>query len=354
MRLLPLPGGAGFAPVFQGDRPPTLADQLSVLPLEQLVRYLMDVLAALGALHEDQEGGRGLVHGEVCPRHVFIIDGIARLLPVVGRPGSPATKPVASSYGAPELLLDEAPDHRADIFSVGAMLWEAMTGAPPFSDRSPSGLRHQLELRPSELPDPAAAPRDVQLGAIARRALSAPVLRYQNAIEFSNALGRALEQRAGSTPRSVVFDDEPLEAAAPPPPPFQRSVTPFATVITRARPSLDAPLPVRRLRSLTGVAAVLCLALIVVVGSSRVGTSPLASSNAEPHRTESPVAAPPPASAAPASRAPSADRELCPATCESAAAPSVSASEPRPPARSRAAPKRSQPLPQVSANDYGI
>jgi serine/threonine protein kinase len=374
VRMLPLPGGAGFTPVFKADTPPTLAAGLAVVPLEQLVGYLMDVLAALESLHEDREAGRGFVHGEVCPQHVFIIDGIARLVPVVRRHWIAVTNPVTSSYAAPELLLDEAPDHRADLFSVGAMLWEAMTGAPPFSDRSPSGLRHQLELRPSELSEPAGTARDAQLGAIARRALSAPVLRYQNATDFSNALGKALEQRGDSTPRYPALDEE---AAAPPPPPLQRSVTPFATFISQepdgaaetaadstspvaaplpspdVRPSTDARLPARILQRLPWVAAGLTVALIGVLGSSRLSSSQTASSNPESQSSESPVVAPP-ATAAPASHAPSAEPALCAATCASAAAPSPSANEPRLPSRGQSAPKRTPPLPRVRANDYGI
>jgi eukaryotic-like serine/threonine-protein kinase len=368
VRVLPLPGGAGFAPVFPGDRPPTLAAGLTLMPLEQLVHYLIDVLAGLGALHEELEGGRGFVHGGVCPQHVFIVDGIARLVPLVGRPA-------ANSYGAPELLLDEVPDYRADLFSVGAMLWEAMTGAPPFPDRSPNGLRYQLELRPSELPDPAATPRDAPLGAIARRALSAPVLRYQNAIEFSNALGKALEQRASWTPRQLDFD---RRAAAPTPPPLARSVTPFATVIaleparevenatdsTSPVPSplvardvslsadvrLPARVPARRL----WVAAGLAVMLIGFVGSSRPGSSRSASSAPGPRGLDGPVAAQPPATAAPVKRGASEDPVICAATCASSAAPAASGSVTRPSPGSASVPRRVLPRRAVSANDYGI
>src|SRR5262249_22931110 len=149
-------------------------------------------------------------------------DGVARLVPVLSRHVLSGAKPVTNGYGAPELLLGEAPDHRADLFSVGVMLWEALAGATLFPDPSGAAVRRVLDGQPPPLPTPAAAPWAGKLCALAQRAVSAhPVLRFQNAIELSNALGAALEQRtlAAALPVAVDLeqDDEPTAVGVPRP-----------------------------------------------------------------------------------------------------------------------------------------
>lgn len=97
------------------------------LSLPYSLRWLLDVLTGLGVLHRTL----GFVHGEVQPEHVVLgDDGVGRLVPVVRAHWvrGEARAPERLYYLAPEKLLGDKVDVRSDVFSVGVMLWEALTG----------------------------------------------------------------------------------------------------------------------------------------------------------------------------------------------------------------------------------
>ena len=122
----------------------TLADLLGRLgrdrmPLEEHVWILVQVLLALHHAH-DLSGADGLpleiVHRDVSPSNVFLTyDGRVKLLDfgiakAAGAISTTARGTVKAKigYGAPEQFLSQKIDRRADIFSVGVMLWEALAG----------------------------------------------------------------------------------------------------------------------------------------------------------------------------------------------------------------------------------
>ncbi len=102
---------------------------------------VQEVLAALGFAHRAEPGRPGLVHRDVSPENVLLSEsgavkvadfGVALVAsgeppgdeaPVVGKPG----------YMAPEQLIGGPIDARSDLFSVGVMLCELLTGATPFA-----------------------------------------------------------------------------------------------------------------------------------------------------------------------------------------------------------------------------
>ena len=109
--------------------------------LPQHIRLLSDVLAGLHHAHtlRDELGTPlGVVHGDVTPRNVFVTyDGIVKLLDF--GLANVAQTPLETrhdllkgrlTYLSPERARGEATDCRADIFSVGVMLWQATTGRP--------------------------------------------------------------------------------------------------------------------------------------------------------------------------------------------------------------------------------
>lgn len=193
VRMLPLPGGAGLSPILGG------AHKLSdfTLPagtfkrfdLEQVIRLMLDVLSGLAALHEVVSEGYQFVHGEVCPENIYVDEhGTARLVPLMnGHSGG--FKPESRGYAAPERLLGATADVRADTFSVGVMLWEALAGTRLFPDTSPAAVLArrvpQIELGPRTR---WARP----LCAIAERAIAfEPARRFQTALELSHAIASA-------------------------------------------------------------------------------------------------------------------------------------------------------------------
>lgn len=145
------------------------------------------VSTALAAAHQ-----RGIVHGDIKPENVMlghdgrikVLDfGLARFVDgerdesVAGAPASHFGTP---GYMAPEQLLGQAGDGRVDIFALGVMLHELLSGVHPFTapDRA-SILARTLGSEPDRLPDGADASG---LAALIRRCLEKePGRRYPSA-----------------------------------------------------------------------------------------------------------------------------------------------------------------------------
>jgi serine/threonine-protein kinase len=108
------------------------------LPLEMYVRVLCDALAGLHYAHElaDFDGKPlNLVHRDVSPQNIFVtFDGQVKILDfgiakaAVNAPNQTETGVLKGKvrYMAPEQIAGEALDRRADIFAVGAILWEVL------------------------------------------------------------------------------------------------------------------------------------------------------------------------------------------------------------------------------------
>jgi len=131
-----------------------------------VVPLIVDVLNGLHAVHTalDDEGvPLSLVHQAPRARHVLVgIDGTARLCDFTQAkarglvPSRQRADRMKIAYMAPEQALNpDAVDHRADLFLVGVMLWEALTGQRLFAADSDEltfqHLLHRRVLKPSEV-----------------------------------------------------------------------------------------------------------------------------------------------------------------------------------------------------------
>jgi len=112
---------------------------VATLPLEIALRILVDVSTGLGALHKlrSTEGHERLkfVHGEVTDENVLVgLDGVSSIL----RASRVRSRNVPTKTGigalAPEILSGMTADPRADIYGIGALLWQALSGKPLFPD----------------------------------------------------------------------------------------------------------------------------------------------------------------------------------------------------------------------------
>lgn len=115
------------------------------VPYPKACAWAGDIAVALAAVHR-----KGVLHGDVKPANIFVTQenrvkladfGIARLQnrDAIGAPllGTPA-------YWCPEQLLGKPQDARSDLFSLGVVLFEMVTGKRPFKGESPQELCTQI------------------------------------------------------------------------------------------------------------------------------------------------------------------------------------------------------------------
>ncbi len=192
--------GVSWANLISAAQPP---------PLEIALRVLVEVLSGLGALHslrDDKRQPLGLFHGGLTPDCIFVAPNGSSRLVVPLRPPSTTLRDshAGQAYLAPEMLLDDdQAGLRADVYSVGVLLWESLTGKRLFADLKPSAIVTQLLS--GKVP-PATAPPDAPwatpLTLVAARALSVdPQERFPTASAMAMDLRRAAGARLALTTR---------------------------------------------------------------------------------------------------------------------------------------------------------
>jgi hypothetical protein len=172
---------------------------------------LLPILDALGMVHR-----LGVVHRDVKPGNILLAAngqpkltdfGIARLNRAVDQIGLTQTGTMIGtpSYMAPEQARGEETDHRADLFSVGCILYEMLTGKAPFSGNNLSEtILLLLGPEPARW-DPIArvAPQYMNLLV---RAVAKPVEeRFASATEFAAAL-RAVDEAPAQQNPAALWD----------------------------------------------------------------------------------------------------------------------------------------------------
>ena len=148
-------------PFVEGQSLRARIDANGALPLGEARHILRDVARALEFAH-----AHGVVHRDVKPDNVLLSGGaavvtdfgIAKAISASREaPGSTLTQ-IGTSLGTPAYMApeqaagDPAVDYRADLYSLGALAYELLTGRPPFHDRSPQRL---LAAHLTETPRPA-------------------------------------------------------------------------------------------------------------------------------------------------------------------------------------------------------
>ena len=176
-------------------------------------RIIRQVGAALDAAH-----ARGMLHRDVKPSnvllaardHVYLSDfGLAKHAAAVGgltRQGSIVAR---AAYVAPEQILNQQVDARADVYALGCLLYEALTGEAPFARwrEGPAALAHVDAPRPSPVDLCPDLPREFD--DVVRRAMAKdPGDRYPSASD----LGKAALAAAGASPWSVLAAGEAAPA----------------------------------------------------------------------------------------------------------------------------------------------
>jgi Tol biopolymer transport system component/tRNA A-37 threonylcarbamoyl transferase component Bud32 len=189
------------------------------LPVHEAVRLLTEVVDALVEAH-----AHGVVHRDIKPdnvmlsgRHALVTDfGVAKAISEATGRNTVTTLGVAvgtPTYMSPEqAAADPHVDHRSDIYSVGVMAYEMLSGRPPFTGSTPQQV---LAAHVTEAPDPVskrrpAIPRAIE--AVVMRCLAKrPADRFQTAAELHAALEPLATPSGGLTP----IETRPLAAIRP-------------------------------------------------------------------------------------------------------------------------------------------
>jgi len=185
------------------------------------------VLTALEYSHR-----QGIVHRDIKPANVMLsTDGAVKVMDfgiarAVADSGATMTQTAnvlgTAQYLSPEQARGETVDARSDIYSTGCLLYELLTGRPPFQGESPVAVAYQ-HVRENPVPPSTLTP-DVggEADAIVMKALTKnPANRYQSAVEMRTDIERALQGATVSAPPvmaapptqalTTIPDDEPEE-----------------------------------------------------------------------------------------------------------------------------------------------
>jgi hypothetical protein len=150
---------------------------------------------AVGEAHR-----RGLIHRDLKPENILVVkretDFIVKVVDfgLARRIDTPAGPAVGTAgYMAPEVLSGSSSDSRLDLFALGVVLFELVTGEHPFTGRSDAETHFNTINREPAFPGDGAC---TDLVAIARRAMQKhPDRRYQSVAEFTADLDSRLEHR---------------------------------------------------------------------------------------------------------------------------------------------------------------
>ena len=195
-----------------------LREGRKILP-ERALEITADVLSALDYSHR-----AGIVHRDIKPANVMltaagrvkVMDfGIARAIADASSTMTATAAVVGTAqYLSPEQARGEQVDARSDIYSTGCLLFELLTGRPPFQGDSPVSVAYQ-HVR-EEPPTPSSLEPEVSPeidGIVARSLAKKTSERYQSAAQMRADIERVLAGQAVHTPTTTM----PLVTPAPTP-----------------------------------------------------------------------------------------------------------------------------------------
>lgn len=247
----------------------------------------LDAAAAVDIAAQVAEGlayahVRGIVHRDVKPANIMVSrDGPAKIMDFgIARMRASDVKTQTGmllgspKYMAPEQLLGGPVDPRCDIFSLGVVLYEALTGAPPFAGADLSQIMYQIVHAVPPPPSAVNSRVPPMLDLIVAKALAKdPAARYQDARALAADL-RACRAQVAARAAAADADDtltlpppraaqqsteasQTLRIDPPPAPAPARTAPPRAEAGVRLRIShrFDSLEATRRLAAMTGAGA---------------------------------------------------------------------------------------------------
>ncbi len=274
-----------------------LLDEQAPPGIARAVEVAGQVARGLAYAHE-----QGVIHRDIKPANIILLRnkrpkitdfGIARLSEADGRSGERAGSP---KYMAPEQIRADATiDGRADLFSLGAVLYEMLTGRAPFTGETVHEIMEQVLGADPPPPGSVNARVPPELDAIVMRMLAKrPADRFPSARSLFRQLRRVEERLDERTTREAADEVEGVAPVAPTPSEGDKTLVLAAAV----------PAPPRRALRSTRRMVALVAAGLVLAGLALIPLR-LQFSDANARRTE--VAAAPPSAVVDAVPAPTSE-----------------------------------------------
>ncbi|MCL7972597.1 MAG: protein kinase [marine benthic group bacterium] len=182
-------------PLVAGESVEQLIERSGPLPVDDAVRITRQVATALAQAHRD-----GIVHRDIKPGNIMLTGdvavvtdfGVARALDEASRDRLTSTGLAIGSvaYMSPEQWsADSAVDGRSDIYSLGCVLYEMLTGSPPFRAETATGYMSQHLTKPPEPLQRTKGPVPYPTERALFKALEKdPEARFTDASAFGDAL----------------------------------------------------------------------------------------------------------------------------------------------------------------------
>jgi len=197
-------------PFIEGESLRARLAREGALPMAEVLRILHDVVDALAYSHQ-----HGVVHRDIKPdnvmlsgKHALVTDfGVAKAVSASSGGGHSSLTSLGIALGTPAYMspeqaaADPRVDHRADLYAVGVMAYEMLTGRTPFVAPTPQGM---LAAHIAERPEPPSRYRNAippAMNDLVLRCLEKnPADRTQAAEEIASRLAAMTTPTGGSTP----------------------------------------------------------------------------------------------------------------------------------------------------------
>ncbi len=233
----------------------TLLRQRGRFSVEEAIPLMVQACAGIGYAHR-----AGLVHCDVKPHNMIVTPdarlkvtdfGIARALSTITPDEKADVVWGSPQYFSPEQAAGEAPSPASDVYSLGVVMYEMLTGALPFNAPTSEELARmhlsEAPIPPSEyIPDIPPALEQIILKVLSKE----PAARYRTADQLGRVLLRFGTQRdelpaasLSSTPEAASVYQRPLEPQTEPTPVPPTVVTPASNAPETTSPFPDLSLP---------------------------------------------------------------------------------------------------------------